>query len=85
MDHYLNSVLQVIIALDVLGIVAYFVLGGIRSRASKKQLVPQPVTPRPASLWNRLRWRSSCEPAESLEPAFANLRRVLYSYQQGLL
>ncbi len=85
MDLFLNSVLQVIVALDVLGIIAYFVLGGIRSRSRKKQPAIQPLS-RPSSLWDRLGWRSAPrESPEVLEPAFANLRRVLHSYQQGLL
>lgn len=86
MDHFLTAVLQLVIILDILGVIAYFVLGGLRSRSRKRLPEPAPVPPSHPSLWDRLRWRSALgESPETLAPALDNLKRVLYSYQQGLL
>ena len=85
MDHFLTSVLQLVIVLDILGVIAYFVLGSLRSRSRKPQAAPAPI-PHSPSLWDRLRWRPALsESPEALAPALDNLKRVLYSYQQGLI
>ena len=84
MDPFLNSLLQIVIILDVLGLLAYFVLGGLKR---KKQIVPVPI-PAPAGpgFWSRLRQRlpARAESREELDEALGNLKRVLHSYQQGL-
>lgn len=86
MDHFLNSLLQVVIILDVLGLLAYFVLGSLKS---KKKALPAPVqVPAGPGFWSRLRERlpawAGGQGGENLEDALDNLKRVLYSYQQGL-
>lgn len=84
MDHFLNSLLQVVIILDVLGLLAYFVLGGLKS---KKKVAPTPVqVPAEPGFWSRLRERLPVRAGngEDLDEALGNLKRVLYSYQQGL-
>jgi hypothetical protein len=92
-DHLLTSVLQVVIVLDVLGLVAYFLLGGLKSRRQRKalQLAPVPVdAPASArSLFHGLSWRrapsaAAVPAAVSLEVAYADLRRVLDGYHEGL-
>ena len=92
MDHFLTSVLQVVIILDILGLVGYFVLGSLKSK-KKRTSIPAPVQARGLPLatprfFTRLRQRftfSRSEGPESLEAALGNLKRVLYSYQQGLV
>ena len=87
MDHFLNSLLQVVIILDVLGLLAYFVLGGLKRQ---KKAIPAPVVQVPdgPGFWSRLRQRLPVQVGgqggENLDLALDNLKRVLYSYQQGL-
>lgn len=84
MDHFLNSLLQVVIILDVLGLLAYFVLGGLKR---KKKAIPAPVVQLAGpGFWARLRQRLpvGAGSREDLDEALDNLKRVLYSYQQGL-
>jgi hypothetical protein len=89
MDNFLNSLLQIVIALDVLGLLAYFVLGGLKRT---KKALPAPVVqvqaPAGPGFWSRLRQRLpariSGQGGEDLDAALDNLKRVLYSYQQGL-
>ncbi|MBI2505064.1 MAG: hypothetical protein HYW07_17745 [Candidatus Latescibacteria bacterium] len=84
MDHFLNSLLQVVIVLDVLGLLAYFALGSLRA---KKKLAPIQAPAAPG-FWARLRQRIPAtamgQRSEDLDAALGNLKRVLYSYQQGL-
>ncbi len=85
MDHFLSSLLQIVIVLDLLGLLAYFVLGALKRR---KKAEAAPVAPIPAEpgLWRRFRQRLSFRPGnqEDMDAALDNLRRVLHSYQQGL-
>ena len=87
MDHFLNSLLQIVIVLDLLGLLAYFVLGALKRRKQAAEPVPAlvMVEQRPG-LWTRFRQRLSFHPGgqEDVDAALDNLRRVLYSYQQGL-
>lgn len=92
MDQFLNSLLQIVIVLDVFGLLAYFVIGALKRRRRQAE-TPAPTTPialtqpeRQPGRWRRLRQRLSFRPAghEDLDAALGNLRRVLYSYQQGL-
>lgn len=86
MDHFLNSLLQVVIILDVLGLLAYFVLGSLKSK-KKPASAPVQVLAEPG-FWSRLRQRLpgrvGGQGGENLDAALDNLKRVLYSYQQGL-
>ena len=83
LDHFLTSVLQLIIVVDILGVIAYFVLGALRPKPEKQaaSLVAK------KSLWEHLPWGRNR--ARSLVPAsdfeFGQLKRVLYSYQEGLV
>lgn len=86
MDNFLNSLLQVVIILDVLGLLAYFVLGSLKT---KTKAAPAPVQVlAPPGFWSRLRERLPVQMGgqggENLDAALDNLKRVLYSYQQGL-
>ena len=84
MDHFLNSLLQIVLVHDVLGLLAYFVLGSLRAK-KKPASVQVPSEP---GFWARLRQRfpatAAEQPSEDLDAALGNLKRVLYSYQQGL-
>jgi hypothetical protein len=82
-DHFLTFVLQIVIAIDVLGAIAYFVLGALkgRSRKTSDPVVLELAPPRP-SLWQRLFCRP--RPALATEGDLTRLRRVLYSFQEGL-
>lgn len=86
MDQFLNSLLQVVVILDVLGLLAYFVLGTLKRQ---KKVVPTPIQlPAEPGFWSRLRERLPRRiggaGGENLDVALDNLKRVLYSYQQGL-
>jgi hypothetical protein len=78
MDHFLTSLLQLVIVLDVLGLLAYFALGSLKSR---KKTAPAPARP---GIWARLCQGLRARREENLDAALGNLKRVLYSYQQGL-
>jgi hypothetical protein len=78
MDHFLTSLLQLVIVLDVLGLLAYFALGSLKSG---KKTAPPPARP---GVWARLRQNLRARREEDLDAALSNLKRVLYSYQQGL-
>lgn len=91
MDQFLNSLLQIVIVLDVFGLLAYFVIGALKRRRQGETPAPTPVfaltqPERQPGRWRRLRQRLSFHPGghEDLDAALGNLRRVLYSYQQGL-
>lgn len=93
MDHFLTSLLQVVIIVDVAAAIAYFVLGGLkRSRRRRLEPVLQSVvlpaaaapapTPRPG-LWTRLRRRSpAVEPPTASD--LAQLHRILQAFHEGL-
>ncbi|MBM3280677.1 MAG: hypothetical protein FJY95_21755 [Candidatus Handelsmanbacteria bacterium] len=86
MDQFLSALLQIVILLDVVGLLAYFVLGALKRR---RESVPAPASvaavARPG-WWQRVRQRLSFPPGsqEDLEASLHNLRRVLHSYKQGL-
>ena len=102
-NDFLTSLLQIVVVLDVLGVVAYFVLGALKPRSrtvastsfGDTAEVRYPfwrralVRIRAPHLGlgahghvsgNRPRVRTS----DSLDQALGNLKRVLYSYQEGL-
>ena len=86
MDHFLNNLLQVVVILDVLGLLAYFVSGALKRQ---RKVVPAPIQlPAEPGFWARLRDRLPAriggQGGENLDAALDNLKRVLYSYQQGL-
>ncbi len=82
-DHILTTLLQVVIALDIIGAIAYFTLGWIRrqKRQEEQPMVVELHSPQ-ISFWQKL-WPRS-------QPALANvqdvdkLRRILYGFQDGL-
>ena len=87
-DHFLSSILQVIIVIDVLGAIGYFVLGGLKHRNRKtSQAVIQPspveVTPLRQPFWKRF-WQRRPEPVPATEGDFAQLQNILFSFREGL-
>ena len=81
LDHFLTSLLQIIIVVDILGVVAYFVLGVLKPKP-QKEAVPLRSG---ESIWTRLPWFRRPRPAVQASDAdFDQLRRILFSYQEGL-
>ena len=81
-EHFLTTILQVILILDVLAIVAYFVLGGWKRKTDTDF-----ARPRFGDFVHSLseRWPWKREPAVPARAAdFADLRNVLYSFGDGL-
>jgi hypothetical protein len=89
-DRFLTSVLQIVILLDFAGLVAYVLLSGIRSSRQRKGLAAAAApatsarTPLRGLLWRRSALASTGPAAPSLDLAYADLRRVLDSYHEGL-
>ena len=79
-DHFLTTVLQIIIVIDVLGLIAYFVLGALRPETQKQNH----SLPRSSSFWHRLPWRNSQAPVAATNSEFGKLKEILNSYRQGL-
>lgn len=77
-DHFLTTVLQIIIVADVLGLIAYFVLGALKPQAREKNI------PRPSSFWSRMPWGNSKAPLAATHNEFGKLKDILHGYQQGL-
>ena len=86
LDRFLTSVLEVIIVLDLLGIIAYFVLGGLRSKNSAAERTAKDPSSKAPPFWQRLPWRRSQPVGETmpLPDATQSFSRVLYSFEQGL-
>lgn len=87
MDQFLTHLLQIVIVLDVVGALAYFLLGTLR-RAKRTEAQQPQAAPllSPSSLWGELwlrlrpRRRFAPVPARDME----RLRSVLYSFEEGL-
>ncbi len=77
LDQFLTSVLQLVIVVDIIGVVAYFVLGGLKRRSA-------PPLPSRTSLLDRLPWRRPHAVAPATDTDFSQLQRVLFSYREGL-
>ena len=80
LDHFLNHLLQIVIVIDVLGAIAYFALGALK----KKKLGPIPIDLKGPTLWQRLFARRQQQTVNASDEDFAQLHRVLYSFQDGL-
>ena len=94
-ESFLSGTLQVVLILNIVGIVAYFVIAAVKTGrivTSAPTAIPRPVT---KSLWKKLLRIESVRPAaaptvtaasgsESLSNAFDDLRRVLNSYANSL-
>ena len=81
-DHFLTSILQIILVLDVLAVVAYFVFGGLKRKSDADFGRPRFRDFLP-SLPGRWPWqRETVVPARAAD--FADLRSVLYSFGDGL-
>lgn len=78
LDHFLTSALEIVIVLDIIGIAAYFILGGLRSK--------EPKTAGNASWWQRLLpgRPANATNAPPIEEASQSFSRVLYGFQNGL-
>ena len=79
-DHFLTTVLQIIIVVDVLGLIAYFILGALRPETQKQNLPLPQRTP----FWNRLPWRNSQAQVVATSSEFGKLKQILHSYREGL-
>ena len=79
-DHFLNYILQIVIVLDVLGAIAYFVLGALH----KQNRATPPIELKNPSLWQRLFARSQPQAVPATDRDFARLQEVLYGFQLGL-
>ena len=92
LNEFLTNTLKIIIVLDVLGVVAWFVLAA--RRPSHKTVMSSPTTMTvvsPVTLWGKLTGsthRLQSAPAQrvgqSLDDSLGQLRRVLDSYRSSL-
>ena len=81
LDHFLTSLLQLIIVVDILGAIAYFVLGALKPKPRKETVSLHPGE----SIWARLPWLHRPRPVvQASDTDFDQLRRILFSYQEGL-
>jgi hypothetical protein len=95
-NEFLTTTLQVIIALNVAGLIAYFCLG---SRRRPTQTTTETVAVDPQSPWNKLvqpckralgaqrplaATAATSRPGETMDSALDQLRRVLDGYGHGL-
>ncbi len=87
MDQFLTHLLQIVIVLDILGALAYFLLGALRRAKRAEGEQPQTVPLHSdSSLWRELwlkvrpRRRLTAVPAQDME----RLRSVLNSFEEGL-
>ena len=71
LEGFLTSALEIIIILDIIGIAAYFILGGLRKRDRRRDLKPA-LAPEPAK---------AAVPLQEAAQAFS---RVLYGFEKGL-
>jgi len=89
-DHFLTTLLQIVIVVDIIGAIAYFALGALRrkQRANEPQLsTEQAVKPHAVELDNRSFWQKllpNRQMALARSQEIDKLRHVLYSFQDGL-
>ena len=98
-DEFLTSLLKVVIVVDIVGAMAYFVLGALK-RSKRQAQEPaaaadtrQPISRRhwwsPQLALSRLqaiRWpRRKPRPVAATDSDFVRLRRILNSFQEGLV
>jgi hypothetical protein len=84
-DNLLTSLLKVVIAIDILGTIGYFILDSIRknkNRTASPGVLPVVVSVSPSDR-KRFPWpgRRSGKPTEG---DFAQLQQVLHSFHEGL-
>ena len=95
LNDFLTHTLQVVILLDVIGIIAWFVLAARRSPEKEAPLTEVAVTTvntetHKESLWGKLTGSgrslqvARAKPRQSLDEAFRQLRRVFDDYGRGL-
>tara|TARA_Y100000588_G_scaffold280120_1_gene297066 strand:- start:574 stop:822 length:249 start_codon:yes stop_codon:yes gene_type:complete len=79
-DQVLTSILQIVIVVDILGVIAYFVLAGLRPKQADSGASESP------SLSSYLPWRRRCnlQPVRATATEFDQLRQVLYGFRSGL-
>ena len=78
LDQFLTTILHVVIVVDILGVIAYFVVGGLRT-SPQQEIKPR----RTLSVLGWLPWRRP-QVVPATESEFSKLKRVLYSYKEGL-
>ena len=75
-DQFLTSVLQIVIVVDILGVIAYFVLAGLRPKTDSMHSSK--------SILDYLPWRREPSLVPATASEFDQLRQVLYGFRQGL-
>ena len=73
LEGFLTSALEIIIILDIIGIAAYFILGGLRKRDRRRAPTP--------SLAPEFAEANVAVPLQDAAQAFS---RVLYGFEKGL-
>lgn len=99
-DYFLTSILQIVIVVDILGAIAYFVLGGLKQKRRqalqavlneqtveivplRKSLRERFASSNPFAFLKRCSWIQP-RSATANQGDFDQLRRILYSFQEGL-
>jgi hypothetical protein len=94
-DAFLTSLLKVVIVVDIVGAMAYFVLGALK-RNKRRSLEPDAAgpscAPAPRPPWSRrlalarwIRWPSrGPRPVAATDSDFTRLRHILNSFEEGL-
>ncbi len=79
-DQVLTSILQLVIVVDILGVIAYFVLAGLRQKQAESHVSES------RSLVSYLPWRrrGNLQPVRATATEFDQLRQVLYGFRSGL-
>ena len=80
-DQALTSILQIVIIVDILGVIAYFALGALRPTQKNRSHVSESRSPGSYLPWQR---RNKLQPIPATATEFDQLRRVLYGFRNGL-
>ena len=79
-DQVLTSILQIVIVVDILGVIAYFVLAGLRPKQAESHASESRL------LASYLPWRrpGHLQPVRATATEFDQLRQVLYGFRSDL-
>ncbi len=91
LNEFLTHTLQVIIVLDVAGVIAWFVLAARRRNREASVCGPAEAVAAPTTLWGKLTGAAvpatqtvARDSGSSLDQSLSQLRRVLESYRYSL-